>query len=67
MREKYPFVAQCESISEFSNIVYIGWGGFENHWSFFVAVDGKRIDPPHLEQSNRTIRASDDIYFTSDY
>ena len=67
MGGKYPFVAQCEAVGEFNDIVQIDWGGFENHWGVSIAVDGKRIDPQHLEPGHRIIRASDDIYFTSDY
>jgi hypothetical protein len=48
-------------------MVHVDWGGFENHWGFSVALDGKRIDPEHLEPSNKIIRASDDIFFISDY
>jgi hypothetical protein len=67
LKEKYLFLAQCEAVVEADNIVHIDWGGFENHWGLSVAVDSKGINPPHLVRSNRTIRASDDIYFTSDY
>lgn len=67
LKDKYPFLANCEAVVESDKKVHVDWGGFENHWGFSVAVDGKRIAPPHLERSNRTIRASDDIYFTSEY
>ena len=67
LKEKYPFLTNCEDVVEWDNMVHVDWGGFENHWGFSVALDGKRIDPEHLEPSNKIIRASDDIFFISDY
>ncbi len=67
LKDKYPFLVNCESVVEWDNRVSADWGGFENHWQIFVATDGKRIDPEHLEPRNRIIRVSDDIYFMSDY
>lgn len=67
LKEKHPFLAQCESIVEWDDRVHVDWGGFENHWGFTVAVNGKRIDPQHLEPNNKLIRVSDDIFFQSDY
>jgi hypothetical protein len=67
LKEKYPFLATCEACMKWDNRVHVDWGGFENHWGFTVAVDGKRIDPQHLEPDNKIIRVSDDIFFQSDY
>lgn len=67
LNEKYPFLANCESVVEWNNMVQVDWGGFENHWGFTTALDGKKIDPEHLEPSNKIIRTSNDIFFTSDY
>jgi hypothetical protein len=67
LKDKYPFLVNCESVVEWDNRVSADWGGFENHWQIFVATDGKRIDPEHLEPRNRIIRVGDDIYFMSDY
>lgn len=67
LKEKYKFLAECEAVVEWTNIVCVEYGGFENHWGFSIAVDDKRIDPPHLDSRNKIIRASDDIYFMSDY
>jgi hypothetical protein len=35
LNEKYPFLAQCESIAETDGVVNVDWGGFENHWGGF--------------------------------
>lgn len=67
LKEKYKFLSECEDVVEWTNIVCVEYGGFENHWMFSIAVDGKRIDPPHLDSRNTIIRVSDDIYFQSDY
>ena len=68
LKQKYPFLANCEAVVEWDdNVVHVEWGGFENHWGFSVSVDGKRIDRPHLEPRNRIDRVSDDVFFTSDY
>jgi hypothetical protein len=67
MGGEYPFVAQCESISEGDGVVYVDWGGFENHWSFSVGINGKKIDISNINPRARHIRAADDIVFYSDY
>lgn len=67
LKEKYKFLANCECVVEWTNIVCVEYGGFENHWGFTVAIDGKRIEPSHLNSNSRIIRASNDIYFFSDY
>jgi hypothetical protein len=64
LKEKYPFLAQCECISEADNEVSVVWS---RYWRLIVAVNGKkRIDPKHLETSLKIIRASDDIVFASE-
>lgn len=67
LKEKYPFLAWCEAITETDDVVYVSWGGFENHWGFSVAVNGKRIEPQILAPSAKIIRVSDDVFFNSDY
>jgi hypothetical protein len=67
LKEKYPFLAWCEFIAETDDVVHVYWGGFENHWGFAVAVNGKRIDPQNLAPSAKIIRVSDDVFFQSDY
>jgi hypothetical protein len=67
LKEKYPFLAWCEFIVETNDVVHVYWGGFENHWGFAVAVNGKRIDPQNLAPSAKIIRVSDDVFFNSDY
>jgi hypothetical protein len=67
LKEKYPFLAWCEGIFERDDVVYVFWGGFENHWGFSVAVNGKRIDTQNLAPSAKIIRVSDDVFFNSDY
>ena len=70
LKDKYPFLANCEAVVESDNIVHVNWGGFENHWGFSVAIDGKRIDPnPRNFWSSdyKTIRISDDVFLQSDY
>lgn len=66
LKEKYTFLAQCEAVVERDNIVYVDWGGFENHWGVCISVNDKRIDP-QPQYWARIVRASDDIYFTFDY
>jgi hypothetical protein len=67
LKEKYLFLANCEAVVESDNKVHVDWGGFENHWGFSVAVDGKKIDSKYFVPNARIIRVSDDIVFTSDY
>ena len=67
LKDKYHFLANCEAVFECDNMVHVDYGGFENHWGFSVAVNGKRTDSQHPEPSNKIIRVSDDIFFTSDY
>jgi hypothetical protein len=67
LKEKYPFLTWCEFITETDDVVYVYWGGFENHWGFAVDVNGKRIDPQILAPSAKIIRVSDDVFFQSDY
>jgi len=67
LKEKYPFLANCEDVVERDNRVSVDWGGFENHWGFTVAAKGNKIDPQYLEPNNKIIRVSDDIFLKSDY
>ena len=70
LKEKYPFLTWCMCIAERTNVVSVEWGGFENHWGFTVAIDGKRIDPNprnFWSPDHKTIRISDDIFLQSDY
>lgn len=67
LKEKYLFLANCEDVIERDGIVHVDWGGFENHWGFFVAVDGKKIDTQHWDPDARIIRVSNDVVFFSDY
>lgn len=66
LKERCAFLAQCEAVVERDNIVYVDWGGFNYYCGVCVSVNGKRIDP-HPQYKARTVRASDDIYFSFDY
>lgn len=67
LKEKYPFLHWCEAVRERDDMVDVFWGGFDNHWGFTVAVNGKKIGSKHFMPNVRIIRESDDIVFTSDY
>jgi hypothetical protein len=67
LKERYKFLANYGEVEQWTNIVYVEYGGFDNHWGFLVSTDGKKIDPSDLYSEGKKIRASDDIYFQSEY
>lgn len=68
LRERYPYLANCEFIRQSGDVICVNWGGLDNHWGFYVTTDGKALGPKAFSWfGGKNLHVGSDICFFSEY